>query len=156
MTNVINDTPYMRTTREFPEEMHKLTVEVNKAYLDTAKSVNERTIGLYPTVKPAITGNSYYLSTNKKQQSLRKVFQFTSAGPIQHNIDTTKIWGFSVITGTFTDGTSWYPLPYVNTAAANNQVSVSVDATNIVITAGGGAPPTITKGIVVLEWLTIN
>lgn len=154
--NVINGSPYMRTTREFPEEMHKLTVEVNKAWLDTAKAVNERTIGLYATVKPSITGNSYFLGSTTRQQSLRRVYQFTSAGPILHGINTSNIWGFSVISGTFTDGSIWYPLPYVDSTATNNQVSITVDATSILITAGGGTPPTITRGIVVLEWLTIN
>ncbi len=156
LMNVINGAPYMRTTREFPEEMYKLTVEVNKAWVDTAKAVNERTIGLYPTTRPAITGNSYFLSQNKRQQSIRQVYQFTSTGSIPHGINTTTIWGFSLISGTFTDGTNWYPIPYVNVNNANNQVSVQVTPTNIVITAGAGTPPSITKGIVILEWITLN
>jgi hypothetical protein len=153
---VINTSPYMRTTREFPEEMHKLTVEVNKAWLDTAKAVNERTIGLYPTTRPAITGNSYFFSLNLRQQSIRQVYQFTAAGSIPHGINTTQIWGFASITGTFTDGTNWYPLPYVSETGATNQISIQVTPTNIVITAGAGAPPTITKGIVILEWITLT
>ena len=154
--NVINGTPFMRTTREFPEEMYKLTVEVNKAWLDTAKAVNERTIGLYPTVKPAITGNSYFLAKNQRQQSLRQVYQFTSSASIPHGINLTEVWGFSLISGTFTNGTNWYPLPYVDATNATNQVSVQVTPSNIVITSGAGTTPTISKGIVVLEWLTIN
>lgn len=146
----------MRTTREFPEEMYKLTVEVNKAWVDTAKAVNERTIGLYPTVRPSITGNSYFLVKNQRQQSLRQVYTFSSAGSIPHGIDITRFWGFSLIQGAFTDGTNWYPLPYVDATNATNQISLMVTPTNIVITSGAGAPPTITKGIVILEWITIT
>lgn len=155
MNQVVNQTPYLRTTREFPEEVYKLSVEVNKAYLDTAQAVNNRTIGIYPTSKPAVTGNSFYLLANSRQQTFRRVYQFFAAGTIAHGITTSQIWGFSSITGTFTDGTIWYPLPYVNATAANNQISLTVDATNIIITAGAGIPPTITKGIVILEWLSL-
>jgi len=52
-----------------------------------------------------------------------------------------------------TDGTNWYPLPYVDVIAANNQINVIVTPTDIVITAGAGAPPVITSGWVILEWL---
>lgn len=61
---------------------------------------------------------------------------------------------FTRIYGVFTDGTVYYPLPYVDVVAVNNQVNVVVNATNIVITAGGGAPPSITSGYVILEWLS--
>lgn len=154
---VVNTTPYLRTSREFPfNNLPELAVQLTKSYLDIANNVNARTIGIYPKNIPAITGNSYFLSGITRQQSLRQIYTFTSAGSIPHGINISNIWGFSLISGTFTDGTVWYPLPYVNATAANNQVSVTVDATNIVITAGGGAPPAITKGIVILEWLTIN
>lgn len=154
-TNVVNQSPFLRTTREFPEEIHKLTVEINKSYVDIAQSVNQRTIGIFPTNRPAVTGNTFFLSSSSRQQTLRQIYQFTGAGSIPHNINISQIWGFASITGTFTDGSIWYPLPYVNATAANNQVSVTVDSTNIIITAGGGSPPSITKGIVILEWLAL-
>jgi hypothetical protein len=34
-----------------------------------------------------------------------------------------------------------------------NQIALSMDSTNIIITAGAGSPPTISSGQVVLEWL---
>ena len=64
--------------------------------------------------------------------------------------------GFTRIYGTFTDGTNWYPLPYVDETSATDQISLVVDATNIAITAGGGAPPSITRGYVILEWLSFS
>ena len=151
--NITNQVAYLRTSREFPEDLKQLTVEVNKAYLDTANAVNARTIGLFSVNRPSITGNSWFVAGNRRQQTLRQVYVVTGAGNIAHGLNTTQIAGFVSITGTFTDGAVWYPLPYVNVVAANNQVSVVVNATNIVITVGAGSPPSVTSGYVVLEWL---
>jgi hypothetical protein len=136
-----------------------LSVEMSKSYIDIANAVNERTIGVFATV-PSVTGNSWFIgkmsptSNSLRQQTVRQVFLFTSAGSIAHGINTAQIGGFVAIYGTFTDGTNFYPLPYVDVNAANNQVNVYVSPTNIVITAGGGSPPTISSGFVVLEWLS--
>lgn len=153
--NVTNQVAYLRSSREFPEDLHQLTVEVNKAYVDTANAVNNRTIGIYPVNKPAVTGDNWYLAGgSKRQQTLRQVYTFTSAGSIEHGIKLPNITGFTRIYGTFTDGTNWYPLPYVDVVAANNQVNVIVTPTFIVITAGAGAPPAVVSGYVVIEWLS--
>lgn len=153
-TNVLNQVPFLRTSRNFPEEAQSLSVEVNKSYVDISNAVNNRTIGIFPTNNPVITGESWFVSQNKKQQTLRQVYPFTAAGNIPHNVPVANISGFSKIYGTFTDGTNWYPLPYVDVVAANNQINVIVTPTNITITAGGGSPPSIVSGYVVLEWLS--
>jgi len=153
-TNIANRSPYLRTSREFPVDPQALNVELSKSYIDIANIVNARTIGTYGSV-PTVTGNTWFTSGSAtKRQTLRQIFTFTAAGNITHNINTSNIAGFVSIYGTFTDGTNWYPLPYVDVAAANNQVNVIVTPTVITITAGGGAPPTITSGFVVLEWLS--
>lgn len=147
-------TPYLRVQRTFPQEPHALAVELSRSYIDIANAVNARTIGVFPENAPVANGETWFLSGEAvKQQVLRQLYRFTAAGNIAHNIVVANISGFTRIYGTFTDGTIWYPLPYVDVAAANNQVSITVTATNIVITAGGGAPPAITNGFVVLEWL---
>ena len=153
--NVINQAPYLRATRSFPEDIQPLVVEINRSYVDIASKVNDRIIGLFPTNRPAITGEAWFYDKNQRQQTIRQVYLITGAGNIPHNIDLNQIGGFTRIWGTFTNGTNWYPLPYVDVVAANNQVNVIVTPTNIVITAGGGTPPTISSGFVVLEWLTV-
>ena len=154
MNNVTNQVAYLRTTREFPEEMHELTVEVNKSYVDIANAVNNRTISIFPTNRPAINGESWFIST-LRQQGLRQIYTFTGSSlTINHGINTSLIYAFTKIYGTFTDGSNWFPLPYVDTSAANNQVNVKVTSSQIIITAGGGAgQPVISSGIVVLEWI---
>jgi len=153
MSSTINQVSYLRSTRNFPSDSNLLSIELSKAYLDIAQSVNKRVIGLFPTNRSAITGEQWFLAT-RKQQGERQVYQFTGAGSVPHNLKFANIFGFVRIYGTFTDGTKWYPLPYVDTTNANNQVSLVVTSANIVITGGGGVgQPTITSGTVVLEWL---
>lgn len=150
--NPINPSPFLRTSRNYPLEAQPLAVEVNKSYVDIASSVNNRIIGLFPTTKPAITGESWFIDKNLRQQTLRQVYSFTTFAAINHNIDTGTISGFTRIFGSFTDGTNFYPLPYVHPTAAN-QVGVIVTATQITFAAGGSAP-TPTNGVIILEYLS--
>lgn len=150
-TNVVNSVAFLRTSRNFPVDSQALSVEINKSYVDIANAVNVRTIGVFSTNRPSITGNSIYL-TNQRQQTLRQIYPISGAGNYPHGINLSQIAGFLDIYGSFTDNTNWYPLPYVATIAAN-QVGVYVDPTNIVITAGAGAP-TIVSGWIVLEWVS--
>lgn len=151
-TNIINGSPYLRTSRSFPDTAEALSVELVKSYIETAQAVNDRAIGLYSVNKPSITGQGWFFS-GRKQESFRQVYTFTAAGSIAHGIDTSGIYGFSNMYGVIYDGTNWYPLPYVDVTNVNNQVSLSVSSTNIVVTAGGGSPPSISSGFVVLEWI---
>lgn len=152
-SNVVNTMPYLRTSREYPQDdVHLLSVELSRTYIDVALAINDRSIGIFPTKRSAITGNNYFFTT-QRQESQRQVYTFSSFGNIAHGINLNRIYGFIHIYGTFTDGTVWYPIPYVNQVNANNQVSIVVNATNIVITAGAGTPPSVTQGFVVLEWI---
>ncbi len=85
--NIVNQSPYLRTTRDFPEDSHQLSVELERAYIDIAARVNDRTIGIYTTNRPAVTGSSYYLSGQIRQQELRQVYTFTSTASITHCIN---------------------------------------------------------------------
>jgi hypothetical protein len=153
----LRQVPYLRVQRNFPtDNPQALSIEVDRAYVDTAQKVNARTIGIFTVNSPAITGEQWFYSgASEKQQSLRQIYTFTAAGNIAHGINLGQISKILRIFGTFTDGTNWYPLPYVDVTAANNQVNVIVTPTNIVIAAGGGSPPAITSGTVVLEWLSL-
>lgn len=153
---VTNKTPYLRTSREFPEDLADLTDILNKTYLETASAVNSRTIGIYPTNSPAITGDVWYIG-GAKYQGLRRIYEMsTGGGSIKHGIDFATVKGFTAIYGTFTDGTNWYSLPYVDTVLVTNQISIVVDPTNIVVTGGGGGgQPVIQSGFVVLEWISL-
>lgn len=152
--SIINPVAFLRTSREFPLDATLLRDELSKSYIDVANAVNSRTIGLFSLNRASNTGNSWFLSGTTRQQTFRQVYAVTGAGNIPHGLTLSQISGFTSITGTFTDGSSWYNLPYVDVTAVNNQISISVDSTNIVITAGAGSPPTISSGWVILEWLS--
>ena len=156
MSMPTQQSPYLRTQRRFPQEsIQELTKEVDKAYIDTAQKVNTRVIGTYSINTAIVTGEEWFLTGQpNRQQTLRRVYKITGAGTIPHGINVSQISGFTRIYGTFTDGSNWYTLPYVSATAANDQISVRVTSTDIIITAGAGAPPTITSGYIVLEYLS--
>ena len=156
MTTQLQQSPYLPRQRNFPrDQVDELSQELDKTYIDISARVNERMIGMFSLNLPSITGEAWYFKGNqKKQQTLRQIYQFTSFANIAHGINFTNFQGFTRIYGTFTDGTLWYPLPYVDNASAASQVKISVNSTNILFSAGGTAP-TITSGTIVLEWLTV-
>lgn len=153
--NNINNSAFLRTSREFPDEIKLLAQQVNKTYVDIASAVNTRTISLFTTNVSVVNGEQWFISGNqRRQQGSRKMFTFTSAAlTFPHGINFSQIYGFTRIYGTFTDGTNWYPLPYVDVVNANRQINIVITPTNIVITEGAGASPVLTSGFVVLEWI---
>ena len=152
-TNVVNQVAYLRTSREFPEAAHQLTVEVNKAYVDTANAVNNRIIGIFPTTRPAITGEGWFLTGNQKQQTLRQVYTFTTTTAINHNVQIFTTNQFTRCFGSYTDGTNTYGLIFGTSVAIAGQITFYTTATQIVFVVGGGAPA-LTSGRITLEWLS--
>jgi hypothetical protein len=152
--NVVNQMPYLRTSRNFPLEAQPLSVELDKSYVDIANAMNTRTIGIYPMNRPAVNGESWFLSSGQKQQALRQVYPFTATGSIAHNILWSSVSQISPrCYGSFNDGTNWYGAIYASNTAIAGQISFYVTPTNIVILGGAGAP-SIVSGIIVLEWLS--
>lgn len=152
-TNVVNQVAYLRTSRSFPIEIQQLTVELDKAYVDTANAVNNRIISIFPTTRPAINGESWFIRNNERQQGFRQVYVFTTTANILHGIDFTKVDRFTRNFGEFTDGTNWYGLINGSNVVIAGQISFYLTPTNIVFVTGGGAP-VLTRGNIVLEWLS--
>jgi len=158
-SNIVNQVAYLRTSREFPEELHQLSVEVNKMYVDVATAVNDRTIGLFPVNRPSQTGNSYYILQNRKQQTLRQVYTAFTTASINHNITGITPGQFINCFGSYTDGTNSYGLIYGSNVAIAGQISFYVTSTQIIFLVGAGAPTLLTTGkipslVIVLEWMS--
>lgn len=157
-SNIANQVAYLRTSREFPEELHQLSVEINKSYVDIANAVNARTIGLFPVNRPAQTGNSFYF-TSTRQQTLRQVYSFgaIAAGGVPLFIPY-KITGFSRLIMLYgavvTDQPDERPIPFAS-VVANGNIQTILDTANsrISITVGAGSPNVI-SGFIVFEWLS--
>lgn len=152
-SNIVNQVAYLRTSREFPPEVQQLTVEVNKAYVDTANAVNNRIIAIFPTNRPAINGEAWFLVANQRQQGFRQVYSFTTTVNIAHGINTATISQFTRKFGDFTDGTNFYGLISGTNVAIAGQISFYVTPTDIIFVIGAGAPA-LTSGTIVLEWIS--
>ena len=160
-SNIVNQVAFLRTSRDFPEDTKALNSELNKAYIDIANTVNDRTIGIYPINRPAVTGEAWFINKDRKQQTLRQVYTFTTTADINIGFKLSRISQISKNTyGSFTDGTSWYGLIYASSVAIAGQLSfyVTVNGASttsdvIKIVSGAGAP-TLTSGVIVLEWLS--
>jgi hypothetical protein len=161
-SNVVNQVAYLRTSREFPPEMHQLSVELTKSYIDTASSVNVRTIGIFPTNRPAITGEGWFLEKNQKQQSLRQAYTFETTADIPIGFKVENIAQFSKMHGVYTIGTNtdWYGLIPATPVAIAGQITfyifvdVASTTTDLIRFVVGGGAPALTYGTIVLEWLS--
>jgi len=146
---------YLRTSRNFPEDLTQLTVEVNKSYVDIANAVNNRTISMFPTNRPAVNGESWFVDKNRRQQGLRQVYTFTTTANIPHNINLDEVFAFVRCWGEFTDSATnnWYGIINGSNVAIPGQISFYITPTDIVFLLGVGAPP-LTYGLIVLEWIS--
>lgn len=151
--NVVNQVAYLRTSRDFPVQLEQLTVEINKAYVDTANAVNSRIISIFPVNRPAINGEAWFLVGNQKQQALRQVFTFTSTTAINHMIQVVDSAQFIRCFGSYTDGINTYGLIFSTSISLAGQIGFYVTPTQIIFTIGAGSPA-LTKGTIVLEWLS--
>jgi hypothetical protein len=156
--NVVNPAPYLRTSREFPfHDVKELAFEINKAYVDIANDVNNRVIGIFPVTRPAITGESWFLKGNQKQQTFRQVYNISAnaGAPVNtdHMINLNSISAISRSFGSFTDGTNWYGLIFGGFAGAVGQIVYAIDVSQIVFFKDAGSPNFV-SGFVVIEWLS--
>jgi hypothetical protein len=151
----IQQSPYLRNQRNFPhDDIQKLTVEIDKSYIDIAQKVNARVIGIFANNFQIVTGEEWYLNGQPTpQQGLRQVYQFTGAGSIPHGINFSTVSFVSHPFGSYTDGTNWYGAIYASSTAIGGQVTFYITPTNIVVVVDGAAPA-ITSGIICLEWVS--
>jgi hypothetical protein len=158
MTNaIINQTSYLRTSREFPEDMHLLAREMNKSYIEIANSTNSKVDGFFTANKPVINGESWYINNNQKQQALRQVFMLTASGgvfaAVNHGISPVIPGQFIRCFGAYTDGTKTYGFIYGNIGTPiAGQIVFDVTSTQIEFAASSA--PVATTGTIVLEWLS--
>jgi len=149
--------PFLITSRKFQEAWAELEPTLSKSYTEIAQAVNFRTIGLYELTQ-INTGNKYFNTGDpqNRKQSYRKLFSFgaiAAGATLNINHGLTGVTNFVQIYGTcHTDAPDSRPIPYVSTAAVNQQIQIRVTSTQIVIINGAGAN-NITDGIITLEYL---
>ena len=142
-----------------PKDKVEFDIFLKSTLTSFSKLLNRKDTGTYDLVEQQI--NQQFFSTNPrvKRQVLRKAYNI---GAIASGVTSTTahgITGFTAFTriyGTAVTATPTYiPLPYASVTALNQQVSLTVTATNIVI-VNGAAAANITSAIVVLEYVKQN
>lgn len=151
------ETAFVNIYKDFQVDDEQLRIRLTQIFTQYGQALNLKDIAVYDTVENQ-TGQQFFDPTNAQQKRLgfRKVFPFSSivAGATLNTAHG--ITGETIFTrisgGCVTDVVDYRPLPYVDVAAVTNQISIRVDATNIII-MNGATGPTITNGIVILEYL---
>lgn len=152
--NNITNVSYLRTSRQFPNDLDQLSIQMTRGYIDIANAVNVRTIGIFTTNLPTVTGESWYLYNNVKQQTLRKVFIVDGITSYPHGINVVNPSQFVRCWGSYTDGTNSYGLIWGSNGPIDDfQVTFYVTSTDIVLLSGIGAP-LLVEGTVILEYLS--
>lgn len=153
-SSISNPGNFLRTSRNFPTEIQPLTVELNKMYVDIANQVNNRISGIFGPSQ-IVTSESWFLSgPSNRQQTLRQVYPFSASGSIPHNLNWNSVFQISPKSyGSYTDGTNDYGVIFGTSVAIAGQLSFYVTPTNIVVLSGAAAP-SITSGLILLEWIT--
>lgn len=150
--------PYLQTSLYFPDDFDEFRVKFTAVFQDIANCVNVREISIYNEVEN-LTGELWPVQTpvpgdtssQRTRQTFRKIFFFSDATlTFNHGIVGATL--FTHIYGTATDGTIFFPIPYVFPPA--QQIGIRVTSTQVVIQKAGGAPA-ITNGTVVLEYLKV-
>jgi hypothetical protein len=159
MITPVNNSPFLRTTRLFPETIPELTVELGKSYIDIAEVVNKRTIGIFPVSRPAISGESWFF-TSSKQQGLRQVYSFTTTADIPLGFKISSISRFTRSYGDYISGTATFGLINATSAPIAGQISFYIDVdptpgskSDLIKFVVDGAAPPLDSGLLVVEWI---
>lgn len=150
----LQNAPYIQNQRNFPtDSLQSLATTMDRTYIDLAYKINERTVGVFSKDNQIVTGESWYLNGQPtKQQTIRKVFTFTSTSSINHGINFDEVDQFTRMYGQFTNGTFWFGLNAGSNVAIAGQITFYVSQSLIIFNTGAGAP-TLQSGNIILEWL---
>ena len=142
--------PFLPINQTFSEDDAQFLIQITNRDRDIARFMNVREIGIYDLTQVP-NGQQWFTPANPqvKRGSFRQVFVFTGTGNIAHGITGMTL---CIAYGEYTDGTNFYGAIYGSNVAIAGQVSFYVTPTNIVVLGGAGAP-SITSGVIVLEYL---
>lgn len=145
---------FVQTFRQFPtNDEENLQKQLVNMHTEFSTAINNRTISTFSTNSIA-DGERWFPESGQQRlrDGNRQVFQISESNlVINHGIalinQVTRIYG------TFFNGSFWNTIPYVDVVSTNNQINVKVSSSQIIITKGGGSPPIISSGFIVLEYL---
>lgn len=162
MNNFTNNVSFLRTSRQFPADLAQLAIQVGRSYIDIATAVNTRIVGIFSTNLPIVTGESWYVANNQKQQTLRKLYVFgtIAAGTeldIPVNIPADFIQFTKIFGSVITNVPDYRPLPYPDPVTNTNGMTILVGLVGGVLSIRiivGATAPNVVSGLAVLEYLS--
>lgn len=157
MTVPVIKTPYLVTSREFPQEPDLLQNTLIKSYTDTSLAVNARTIGIYDKFE-IVTGNKYFNPQDalNRRQSYRRLYTFENfTNASNPNVITHEIANIDYLTilyGTcVTSIPDFRPIPYASITLDAN-IEINATDTQIIINVGS-ASPNLVSGLIIIEYV---
>ena len=160
--------PFLPTTRVFPEDISQLLIVLTNIYSSIAQAVNQREISSF-NLNEQLNGQNFYNPANIQipRQCFRQCFLIGSISPGSSFVispsastptPTDITLGVHMYGGIITDVPDYRPLPYVDVTAVTNQVSVTVTQDSVTLQTtitvkNGSTAPSITSGYLVLEYL---
>lgn len=157
MTSFLQKSPFVRIQRNFPnDDIKTLSVEMDRAHIEYAQRINDRTIGIFAENIGVQTGDKWYLAgSNQPQQTIRYTYSFTTFANIDLGFQMSSIDRIIQMYGCFTDGTYWMGLIPATDSTIANQVTFYINIANNQIVFNNPGAKTITKGNIVIEWLAL-
>ena len=154
--------PFISVNQTFSENERQRLIQMTNRDRDIARGINDREIAIYSS-QEIPTGQQWDSTTNtqQKRSGFRKIVNLGGYAPgtvniIPHGIlgiiTFTHIYGTGLTTTDPGSGLITVPLPYTNVTAANAQIDLKANATNVFLDLGA-ATFTLSSGIVVLEYL---
>lgn len=149
-----SDGSLVPTTFYVPKDWDEFQIKFTEIYQLIANAVNTREISIYNS-EETFTGKLFYTTGNAQvfRPVYRKSYNFSDASlTFSHGINDLEIvieWKG----GGRDNAGNYFPIPFVDTIAIGNQIKVDIIGSNIVVTKGGGTPPTISDAYLTLEYL---
>ena len=159
--------PYLPTSKSFLGSLEDTQTELGKTYIEIARTINSRTIGIFNTFQ-IVTGDQYFsngvpgaTSSNSTRQSYRQAYMLGSVATgatttIPHGINgltqIVHLYGNCIATPSATPNAIYRPLPFVDCTNVTYCTALYMDNSNIYVQNGAGADA-IVSGTIIVEYL---
>jgi len=154
---------YVPTDLIWPENEVEMRLILTDYLKKIVEALNDKEVGQYNT-QELVTGESWFTRGDATQfrYPFRKVIDFgalpnNASTSVAHGITTNGSTVFTKIYGTATDQgassiTAAIPIPYAHSSLVGDQIELSVDATNVIITTAIDYSA-FTETYIVLEYI---
>lgn len=165
-TTSVWDTSTINNVQGMSDDLKQLFIRLYRNINDIAIKVNKKDSAIYGR-QEFVCGQTFFSNpdlssssstTPTPRQVYRKVINFgalpnTGTKNVAHGLDINNTYSFTRIYGAASNqaGSAYLPLPFASPTLANN-ISLSVDGTNVIIVTGSNRAA-YTKTYIVVEYI---